>query len=122
MFSLFLGQGATLCEPFASWPWTEIPTLLPKSGRPPWCGPRPWKRSVSCQVRRRRLPPGRDDLWAIPTGQVPLTFMRANEIVEADELPLRLMAYTPCYRAKLARRVVTRGVCCGCTSSTRSRS
>ena len=40
----------------------------------------------------------RDDLWAVPTAEVPLTSMRANEIIPDEELPLRLMAYTPCYR------------------------
>ncbi len=40
----------------------------------------------------------RDDLWAVPTAEVPLTSMRANEILAEDELPVRLMAYTPCYR------------------------
>ena len=40
----------------------------------------------------------RDDLWAIPTAEVPLTSMRANEIIPEEELPVRLMAYTPCYR------------------------
>jgi seryl-tRNA synthetase len=40
----------------------------------------------------------KDDLWAIPTAEVPLTSLRRSEILEADELPLRLMAYTPCYR------------------------
>lgn len=37
-------------------------------------------------------------LWAIPTGEVPLTYLMADEIIEVDELPLRFMAYTPCYR------------------------
>jgi seryl-tRNA synthetase len=40
----------------------------------------------------------RDDLWAIPTAEVPLTSLRRNEILAEAELPLRLMAYTPCYR------------------------
>jgi seryl-tRNA synthetase len=40
----------------------------------------------------------RDDLWAVPTAEVPLTSMRANEIIPEEQLPLRLMAYTPCYR------------------------
>ncbi len=40
----------------------------------------------------------RDDLWAIPTAEVPLTSLRRNEIIDEPELPLRLMAYTPCYR------------------------
>ncbi len=40
----------------------------------------------------------RDGLWAIPTGEVPLTSLPGNEILKAEELPLRLMASTPCYR------------------------
>jgi len=40
----------------------------------------------------------RDDLWCIPTAEVPLTSIYAGEVVDADDLPLRLMAYTPCYR------------------------
>ncbi|MEZ5382124.1 MAG: serine--tRNA ligase [Microthrixaceae bacterium] len=40
----------------------------------------------------------RDDLWAIPTGEVPLTSMHRDEILDAAELPLRYMTATPCYR------------------------
>jgi seryl-tRNA synthetase len=40
----------------------------------------------------------RDDLWLIPTAEVPLTSLRRNEILAEAELPVRLMAYTPCYR------------------------
>ena len=40
----------------------------------------------------------RDDLWAIPTAEVPLTSMVAGEVLDEDELPLRLMAHTSCYR------------------------
>ena len=40
----------------------------------------------------------RDDLWAIPTAEVPLTSLHAQEILEEESLPLRYMAYTPCYR------------------------
>jgi seryl-tRNA synthetase len=40
----------------------------------------------------------RDDLWAIPTAEVPLTSLPRGEVLEEAELPLRLMAYTPCYR------------------------
>ncbi len=40
----------------------------------------------------------KDSLWAIPTGEVPLTSLMAGEILNADQLPVRLMAYTPCYR------------------------
>lgn len=40
----------------------------------------------------------RDDLWAIPTAEVPLTSMFAGEILEQADLPLRLMAHTSCFR------------------------
>jgi seryl-tRNA synthetase len=40
----------------------------------------------------------RDDLWAIPTAEVPLTSLHAGEVLDEVELPVRLMAYSPCYR------------------------
>lgn len=40
----------------------------------------------------------RDDLWAIPTAEVPLTSMVAGEILDEADLPLRLMAHTSCFR------------------------
>jgi seryl-tRNA synthetase len=40
----------------------------------------------------------RDDLWCIPTAEVPLTSFHAGEVLDAEQLPVRLMAYTPCYR------------------------
>ena len=40
----------------------------------------------------------RDDLWAIPTAEVPLTSMSRDEILAEGDLPVRMMAYSPCYR------------------------
>jgi seryl-tRNA synthetase len=40
----------------------------------------------------------RDDLWMIPTAEVPLTSMYAGEVLDESELPKRLMAYSSCYR------------------------
>ena len=40
----------------------------------------------------------RDDLWAIPTAEVPLTSMHRNEILDAAALPIRMTAQTPCFR------------------------
>lgn len=40
----------------------------------------------------------RDDMWAIPTAEVPLTSLHAGEVLDETELPVRLMAYSPCYR------------------------
>jgi seryl-tRNA synthetase len=40
----------------------------------------------------------RDDLWCIPTAEVPLTSIYGDEVLAEADLPRRLMAYTPCYR------------------------
>jgi seryl-tRNA synthetase len=40
----------------------------------------------------------RDDLWGIPTAEVPLTSLHRDEILEEADLPLRLMAHTSCFR------------------------
>jgi len=40
----------------------------------------------------------RDDLWAIPTAEVPLTSLGRDEIFDEADLPVRLMAHTSCFR------------------------
>ncbi|MDP9069963.1 MAG: serine--tRNA ligase [Actinomycetota bacterium] len=40
----------------------------------------------------------RDDLWAIPTAEVPLTSVARDEILDEAGLPVRLMAHTSCFR------------------------
>ena len=40
----------------------------------------------------------RDDLWAIPTAEVPLTSLASGEILDEADLPMRMMAHTSCYR------------------------
>ena len=40
----------------------------------------------------------RDDLWAIPTAEVPLTSLYAGEVIDEAQLPLRFMAHSSCYR------------------------
>ena len=40
----------------------------------------------------------RDDLWAIPTAEVPLTSLARDEILDESVLPMRLMAHTSCFR------------------------
>lgn len=39
-----------------------------------------------------------DDLWLIPTAEVPLTNLHAGEILKEEQLPLCYTAYTPCFR------------------------
>jgi len=40
----------------------------------------------------------RDELFPIPTAEVPVTNFFRDEILAADELPVKLCAYTPCFR------------------------
>ena len=40
----------------------------------------------------------RDDLWAIPTAEVPLTSMWRGDVLEEADLPLKLTAGTACFR------------------------
>jgi seryl-tRNA synthetase len=39
-----------------------------------------------------------DDLFLIPTAEVPLTNLHAGEILPAESLPLRYTAFSPCFR------------------------
>ena len=39
-----------------------------------------------------------DDLWLVPTAEVPVTNLHRDEILEPGVLPLRYVAYTPCFR------------------------
>jgi seryl-tRNA synthetase len=39
-----------------------------------------------------------DDLWMVPTAEVPLTGLHMDEILEPGVLPLHYTAYTPCFR------------------------
>ena len=39
-----------------------------------------------------------DDLFLIPTAEVPVTNMHRDEILSEDDLPIRYTAYSPCFR------------------------
>jgi seryl-tRNA synthetase len=39
-----------------------------------------------------------DDLWMVPTAEVPLTGLHMEEILDEKQLPLQYTAYTPCFR------------------------
>jgi seryl-tRNA synthetase len=40
------------------------------------------------------------DLWLIPTAEVPVTNIFRDETLDAGDLPVRLCAYTPCFRSE----------------------
>jgi len=52
------------------------------------------------QIRLPANEPTKDRWWLIPTAEVPLTNLVRESIVAEDELPLRLTACTPCFRAE----------------------
>ena len=39
-----------------------------------------------------------DDFWLIPTAEVPVTNYYRDDILSAKDLPIKLTAYTPCFR------------------------
>jgi seryl-tRNA synthetase len=44
--------------------------------------------------------PTKEDFWLIPTAEVPLTNLVRESILDEAELPMRLTACTPCFRAE----------------------
>lgn len=54
---------------------------------------------------------GRDELFLVPTAEVPVTNIHRDEIFEADQLPVRYAAYSPCFRREAgAAGAKTRGI------------
>jgi seryl-tRNA synthetase len=47
-----------------------------------------------------RVPHGDQDLWLIPTAEVPVTNLYRGETLDAAKLPISLTAYTPCFRSE----------------------
>jgi len=53
----------------------------------------------------------RDDLWLIPTAEVPVTNLHRNELIPVQSLPFRYVAYSPCFRREAgAAGADTRGL------------
>jgi seryl-tRNA synthetase len=52
-----------------------------------------------------------EDYWFVPTAEVPITSLHANEILSAEQLPLYYVAYTACFRReKMSAGKDTRGI------------
>ncbi|HRP09125.1 MAG TPA: serine--tRNA ligase, partial [Gemmatimonadales bacterium] len=100
-FPLFTGMGARLVRGLASF---LLDLHTGKHGytemQPPYLVNEATARGTG------QLPKFRDDLYAVdrdgfflvPTAEVPLTNLYAGDILTAEELPLALTAYTPCFR------------------------
>jgi seryl-tRNA synthetase len=80
------------------------PPILVNSASMVGTGQLPKFSEDSYQVRN-------DDLWLAPTAEVPVTNLFRDEILLAEDLPLRVMAYTPCFRREAGGHgVETRGI------------
>ncbi len=66
----------------------------------------PFMVKEHCMWGAGQLPKFRDNLyrdedagfWLVPTAEVPVTNLYANEIIAGDQLPIHMCAYTPCFR------------------------
>jgi len=66
----------------------------------------PFMVSRECMIGTAQLPKleddmylcEKDDLFLIPTAEVPLTNLNRERILDASQLPIRYTAYTPCFR------------------------
>ena len=99
MFAMFRGDGAALARALLSYGLDRNGDLYEEILPPSLV-----RRDT--MVRTGHLPKfiddayeiARDDLWPIPTGEVPLTSLGEDEILDESQLPMRFMAATPCYR------------------------
>jgi len=51
-----------------------------------------------------------DDLYMVPTGEVPVTNIHRDEILEREQLPIRYQAFTPCFRREAGRHTGEEGI------------
>jgi seryl-tRNA synthetase len=102
-FAFLLGEGARLERALAQFMldvhtrehgYTEVlPPLLVNSASMTGTANLPKFGDDAFRVEGR-------DLWLIPTSEVPLTNFHREEILDADRLPLKYTAYTPCFRSE----------------------
>lgn len=100
-FPFYVGAGARLQRALVAFfldlatseaGYREIqPPLLVNAASATGTGQLPDKEDMMYQVVR-------DDLYLIPTGEVPVTNLLREEIVSEGELPIKFCAYTPCFR------------------------
>jgi len=57
-----------------------------------------WKSGQLPKFRDNLYHDAEEDFWFVPTAEVPLTNLHADEILAVGALPLHYVAYTPCFR------------------------
>src|SRR5262245_31866940 len=100
-FPVYKGAGAALQRALITWfldvhtrenGFTEIwPPVVVNSDSARGTGQIPDKEDQMYVVTR-------DDLYLVPTAEVPVTNLHRDEILEAAELPIHYAAYSPCFR------------------------
>jgi seryl-tRNA synthetase len=113
-FPVYKGAGSTLQRALISWfldvhtrenGFTEVwPPAVVNTASATGTGQIPDKEDQMYVVTR-------DELYLVPTAEVPVTNLHRDEILEASELPIRYAAYTPCFRREAgAAGKDTRGI------------
>jgi seryl-tRNA synthetase len=113
-FPVYKGAGSRLQRSLISWfldvhteehGFTEVwPPAVVNSASARGTGQIPDKEDQMYVVTR-------DDLYLVPTAEVPVTNLHRDEILDASELPIRYAAYTPCFRREAgAAGKDTRGI------------
>jgi seryl-tRNA synthetase len=108
-FSVLWGQGARLERALAAFMldlhtrehgYTEVyPPFLVKAEALRGTGNLP-KFEGDLFKTFRGDPNDREPLYLIPTAEVPVTNLHADEVIEGDKLPLAYAAYSPCFRSE----------------------
>lgn len=99
MFQMYRGAGATLVRALCQYAldrnadaWEEVkPPTIVRTETMVATGHLPKFDDEAYAVER-------DGLWTIPTAEVPLTSMARDEVIEEVDLPVQMMACTPCFR------------------------
>jgi seryl-tRNA synthetase len=113
-FPVYKGAGARLQRALISWyldvhtgenGFTEIwPPAVVNAASARGTGQIPDKEDQMYVVTR-------DDLYLVPTAEVPVTNLHRDEILDRDALPIRYAAYSPCFRREAgAAGKDTRGI------------
>jgi len=113
-FPVYVGAGSALQRALISWfldvhtrehGMTEVwPPALVNADSARGTGQIPDKEDQMYVVTR-------DDLYLVPTAEVPVTNLHRDEILDAPALPIRYVAYTPCFRREAgAAGKDTRGI------------
>jgi seryl-tRNA synthetase len=113
-FPVYKGAGAALQRALITWfldvhtrenGFTEIwPPIVINSASARGTGQIPDKEDQMYVVTR-------DDLYLVPTAEVPVTNLHRDEILEPGTLPIHYVAYTPCFRREAgAAGKDTRGI------------